>query len=91
VNSRNPRLISSDSRDVSSDASSGFLGNAHAATIVALAAISGPAIFGPVAAAGAGACEQAAAVRTILASSSTVARVCVATVFGSVDLMMGRA
>jgi len=55
VNSRKPRLISSDSGDVSSEASSGFFGIAHAATIVALEAISGPAIFGPVEAAGAGA------------------------------------
>ena len=43
-----PRLISSDSGDVSSEASaSGVLGNSHAATIVALAAMSGPFICAP--------------------------------------------
>ena len=43
-----PRLISPASGDVSSEASaSGVLGNSHAATIVALAAMSGPFIRVP--------------------------------------------
>jgi len=58
---------------------SGFFGKSHAATIVMLAAISGPVIFGPDAAGGAGA--HAAPAR-----SATVAR----RVIG-VDLMMQRA
>jgi hypothetical protein len=41
-----PRLISSDNGNASREgSSSGVLGNSHAATIVALAAMSGPFIF----------------------------------------------
>jgi hypothetical protein len=62
VKSLKPRLISSDSGALSSDASaSGFLGNSHAATMVTLAAISGPVILmGDGVAVGSDAREQAA-------------------------------
>src|SRR5262249_55450058 len=46
TNSLKPRRISSDNREESSVRStSGFFGNSHAATIVAVDAISGPLIF----------------------------------------------
>ena len=77
-----PRLISSDNGNVSSVTStSGVSGNSHAATIVMLAAMSGPVIFGPVTAPGSGAEEHAAPPR-----SATVARTAI-----GVDLMMQRA
>ena len=57
-----PRLISSDNGDVSSEAStSGVFGNSQAATIVALAAMSGPFIFAPLAVCRRGAHEHATA------------------------------
>jgi len=82
VNNLNPRRISSESGDLSSDGStSGFFGNSHAVTIVVLAAMRGPVIFGPAAVGGSGAREHAAPVK-----SARVARTAI-----GVDLMMERA
>jgi hypothetical protein len=92
VNSLNPLLTSSDRGDLSSEASrSGFLGNSHAATIVALAAMSGPLIFGPVAATGSGAREHPAPPRSAPAIRKAAARARIVSGRICVDLMMERA